>query len=100
MQPVLPPIKWAGHIVQYLFEFGPGRGEGPIEAEHIPGIEHALEIKLKSWEKRLLLRLSKDFKAESYAATKPGAKPPWPEAEKQWKVAQMRNIDRKLDEFL
>lgn len=100
MLPVMPGMKWATHIVDYLFEFGPGRGEGPMEAEHIAGIEHVLGIEMKPWEKRLLLRLSREYLAELFAAKKPGAKPPWPEAEKQWKVAQQRNIDRKIDEFL
>jgi hypothetical protein len=86
--------------VDYLFEFGPVRAEGPLEAEHIRPIEHVLEVKFKPWEKRLLLRLSREYKGEMHAATRRDAPPPWEGAAAQWKAVQMHQMERNLDTFL
>lgn len=95
-----PPIQWAAHLVDILFEFGPVRADGPLEAEHIPGIEHALGVEFQPWEKRLLLRLSRVYKGERHTATKRDAPPPWDGAARQWKAAQMHQMERNLDKFL
>lgn len=96
----MPDIEWGAHLVEVLFEFGPVRAEGPLEVEHIKPIEKALCAKFQPWEKRLLLRLSRAYLGEVHKAKDPGAKPPWPTAEKQWRRVQSAKAARNLDAFL
>lgn len=100
----MPEFEYAGHLVEYLFEFGPVKADGPLEPVDILAIQQVLAVKFKPWESRLLIRLSRAYKAEMYGATKRNAPPPWPEAMPQWRAAQRAaqqlNMERNLDAFL
>lgn len=96
----MPEFEYAGHLVEYLFEFGPVKADGPLEAENILAIQKVLGVKFKPWESRLLIRLSRGYKAEMHAATKRNAPPPCMEAMPQWRAAQRITMERNLDAFL
>ena len=92
-----PPIPWAGHIVNYLFEFGPVKADAPLEPVDIQGIEHVLEVKLKPWEKRLLLELSRAYKGEMHTATSRDAPAPWQGGAWQWRRVQQKRSNDNLE---
>jgi hypothetical protein len=100
MVPLMPPIDWAGHLVDYLFEFGPVKTDSALEAADVLAIQQVLGVKFKPWEARLLLRLSREYRGEMHVASKPQAKPPWPGAESQWRYVQRLRSERNLDRFL
>lgn len=87
-------------MLDYLFEFGPTKGDGPLEPQDVKGIEYVLGVKFMPWEKRLLLQLSREYRAESFAATKGDTPPPWEGAAKQWKYTKVVFMERNLDAAL
>lgn len=100
MVPVVPDIDWAGHLVDYLFEFGPTKAENPLDAENILAIQKVLGVKFDSWESRLLIRLSREYLGEVHGATKPDAKPPYEPAARQWRRVGQAGAEARLDAFL
>jgi len=80
--PALPPCStpW---IVEQLVEIGPvvaaGMGRAPIGWTDIAAWSAMTRTILPPWQARLLRRLSSDWLAESQAAEKPDAPPPWTE---------------------
>lgn len=87
IEPRMPPLEWAGHLVEYLFEFGPtmaaGMGSGPLTPSEIEAAQRLLGIQFQPWEARLLLRLSREYLAESHRATEQSCAPPWQDEESQ-----------------
>lgn len=79
--PPLPPIEGGEYLVAYLLEIGPavaaGMGAGPLEWRHINEWSAGTGIQLTVWECRTLIRLSKEYLAESSKASKHFAPAPW-----------------------
>lgn len=96
----MPPLEFGAYLVDYLFEFGPVKGEGPIDGQDLVAWEHLLGIEWQPWQARLLVRLSRAYLGEMHAAVKRDAKPPWPGAARQWRMVQRRMEERRLDAFL
>lgn len=96
----MPPLEFGQYLVDYLFEFGPVKKDGPIEGPDLVAWQQLLGIEWQPWQSRLLVRLSRAYLAETYAATKRDAKPPWPGAARQWKIVQQKMAERRVDAFL
>ena len=80
--PELPPIDEApAYLVAYLFEIGPavstGMGPVPLDDARIGWWQQNTGIVLRPWEARWLIRLSKDYLAETHKAKKRGCQSPW-----------------------
>lgn len=77
----MPPLEWGGYLVEYLFELGPtmaaGMGAGPLMPSELHAAQQLLGIQFQPGEARLLLRLSRDYLAESHRATEYNCEPPW-----------------------
>lgn len=99
MDPAYPRVERAEYLVNYLFEFGPVTPEGAFQVGAIREIEHVLGLEFDPWEKRLLLRLSREYQGAQFAAAKPDAPCPWPEVEWQWLRAKLIQAERNLDAF-
>lgn len=99
----MPPLMWGDYLIGYLFEFGPtmpaGMGNGPLSAVEIAAWQGLLGIEFQPWEARLLRRLSSEYLAESYAATKRDCPPPFG-ASPSLKKAAAQELSRNLDLFL
>lgn len=93
----MPDISTAGYLVDYLFEFGPVKAEGPLELGDIKRIAKAVGTKFEPWQTRLLLRMSREYKGEMHAATSPHAPTPYPPARKAWRWVQHSQMEKKLD---
>lgn len=97
---LMPPIEGGQYLIDYLFEFGPVKSGGPIDAADLVAWQTLLGVEWQPWQARLLIRLSRAYQAEMYAATKRDAKSPWAGAEKSWRAVQRRSEERRLDAFL
>lgn len=77
----MPPLEWGDYLVEYLFEVGPtlptGMGAAPLTPPVIESAQRLLGIEFRPWEARLLLRLSREYLAESLKATEQNCPPPW-----------------------
>lgn len=86
-------------MVDYLFEFGPTKGEGALEPEQLLAWQTLLGIEWEPWESRLLVKLSRAYLGETHRATKRDAPPPWEIFEKPWRWVQQKKSERRLDAF-
>lgn len=81
IEPDMPPLEWGAYLVEYLFELGPtmaaGMGAGPLMPSELHAAQQLLGIQFQPGEARLLLRLSRDYLAESHRATEYNCEPPW-----------------------
>lgn len=97
LPPDYPPVQWGGELLDYLWEIGPTKKDGPIEAPDLVAWEHLLGIEWQPYESRLLLKLSRIYLGESHAATKREAPCPWPEFESRWRWARNQAGEKSLD---
>lgn len=90
IEPDMPPLEWGAYLVEYLFELGPtmaaGMGASPLMPSELHAAQQLLGIQFQPGEARLLLRLSRDYLAESHRATEHNCEPPWDDG-------IVRNID-------
>jgi hypothetical protein len=93
----MPPAEWGAELLDYFWEIGPVKKDGPIEAPDLVAWERILGIEWQPYESRLLIKLSKAYMAESHAASSPTAKCPWPEFESRWRWAQNQIGEKSLD---
>lgn len=93
----LPPVEWGRDLLDYLWEIGPTKKDGPIEAGDLVHWEHLLGIEWQPYQSRLLIKLSRAYLGESFAATKPNAPCPWPEFEPRWRWARSQQGEQSLD---
>ena len=93
----LPPVSWGRDLLDYLWEIGPTKKDGPIEAVDLVAWEHLLGIEWQPYQSRLLIKLSKAYLGESFAATKREAPCPWPEFESKWRWARNQKAEKSLD---
>lgn len=102
MIPRMPPIGAGEYLVQYLFEAGPtmpgGMGAAPLTFSELECWQRQVGVDLDPWEVRIVRRLSLEYCAESQAATKPDAPPPFNSSDAR--RLQQAKIDRAMDEFL
>lgn len=84
-------------MLDYLWEIGPTKKDGPIEALDLVAWEHLLGIEWQPYESRLLLKLSRAYLGESHQATKRDAKCPWPAFESRWRWARNQTGEKSLD---
>ena len=96
----MPPLAWGQYLIEWFFEFGPTKGEGPIDAESLVAWEHLLGVEWTPYEARLLIRLSRSYLGEMHRATKRDAKPPWAKFEAPWRWVQNQKSERRLSAFL
>lgn len=96
----MPPVYSGQYLLDYLFEIGPVKGEGPIEMRDLLDWQDALGVEWQPWQSRLLIRLSRAYLGETYRATKRDAEPPWYGAALMWRRVQRKADDRRLDAFL
>lgn len=96
----MPPLAGGQYMLDYLFEIGPVKGEGPIDMPELMAWERALGIEWAPWQSRLIIRLSRAYLGEMHRATKRDAEPPWHEAVRMWKWVQQKLDDRRLDAFV
>lgn len=100
--PAMPPIEWGRYLVDYLLEFGPtmptGMGSAPLMPSEIEAAQRLLGIELQPWEARLLLRLSREYLAESYRATEQHCSAPWqdPETAEIDQVETARRLEQSM----
>jgi len=92
-----PPVEWGGEMLDYLWEIGPTKKDGPIEAQDLVAWEQLLGVEWQPYESRLLIRLSRSYLAESHNATKRNAPCPWPEFESRWRWARNQPGEKSLD---
>ena len=92
-----PPYEWGGEILDYFWEIGPTKKDGPIEVQDLVAWEHLEGIEWQPYESRLLLKLSRAYLGESHAATKREAPCPWPEFESRWRWARNQKAEKALD---
>lgn len=93
----MPPVSWGNDLLDYLWEIGPTKKDGPIEAVDLVHWEHLLGIKWQPYQSRLLIKLSRAYLDESHAAAKQMAKCPWPEYEAKWRWARNQVAEKALD---
>jgi len=84
-------------LLDYLWEIGPTKKDGPVEASDLVAWEHLLGIEWQPYQSRLLIKLSKAYLGESHAATKRDAPCPWSEFEPQWRWARSEQGEKSLD---
>lgn len=98
----MPSIRAGEYLVHYLFEAGPtmpgGMGPAPLTFVELESWQRQAAIDLDPWEVRLVRRLSVEYCAESQAASKPDAPPPFKSSDVR--RLQQAKIDRALNEFL
>lgn len=94
----LPPVSWGHDLLDYLWEIGPTKGEGPIDATDLVAWEHLLGIEWQPYQSRLLIKLSRVYLGESHAATKRDATCPWPEFTAKWRWARSQRGEKSLDQ--
>ena len=77
------PLVSAPHIIDYLYEIGPtlagGMGGVPLSHLEIDAWQRNTGIDLDAWEARFLVRLSREFLAESHKAEAKDRPAPWTE---------------------
>lgn len=93
----MPPVEWGQYLLDYLWEIGPTKKDGPIEAPDLVAWEHLLGVEWEPFESRLLIQLSKAYLGESHSASKREAKCPWPEFEARWRWARNQKAEKALD---
>ncbi len=91
-------MSWGRDLLDYLWEIGPTKGEGPIEAADLVAWEHLLGIEWQPYQSRLLIKLSRAYLGESHAATKRDAPCPWPEFVAKWRWARNQRGEKSLDQ--
>ena len=84
-------------MLDYLWEIGPTKKDGPIEAQDLVAWEQLLGIEWQPYQSRLLIRLSRSYLAESHNATKRAAPCPWPAFESRWRRAWSQIGEKSLD---
>lgn len=98
VEPDMPPLGAAGHLVPILWEIGPtlagGMGEGPVTQGEIRAWQDNMGVALQPWEVQLLRRLSIEYMAQSHKATEPGCKPPYGQ------LYRAPNLDSAIDAAL
>lgn len=81
----LPDFDLAGHIIDYLYEFGPaiqsGGQTGPADFGEIESWANMTGIDLLPWESLALRRLSVAFVREAEKAKDPKCPAPWQKEE-------------------
>lgn len=101
-QPDMPPVDCGEHLVDYLWKWGPtmysSMGDGPLTHQEIGYCQDNSGIELSEWEACTLVRLSKDYFAESHRATKRDSKPPFGE-DPAIKLSHEREQARRLALF-
>lgn len=93
----MPHVPGADYLLGYFFEFGPAKKDGPVEVGDVLDWGRALGIEWAPWHIRLFVRLSRDYCAAQYKATKYDAAPPWPGAVKMWRWVRNEKAERRLD---
>lgn len=93
----MPPVEWGQYLLDYLWEFGPTKKDGPLEPNDLIGWEHLLGVEWEPFESRLLIQLSKTYLSESHSASKREAPCPWPEFEPAWRWARNQKAEKSLD---
>lgn len=96
----MPDLDWGAYLLDYLFEFGPVKADDALDPPFILAMQQVLGVKFKPWEARLLIRLSREYKAEMQAAARRDAPPPYEPAAKQWRYVQDKDSIRNLNSFL
>lgn len=102
----MPPLDWGDYLVEYLFEIGPtlptGMGSAPLTPPVIESAQRLLGIEFQPWEARLLLRLSREYLAESLKATKDGCPPPWVDSENAEadRIATAKRLEQAMMDLL
>jgi hypothetical protein len=105
-EPLMPPLDWGDYLVEYLFEIGPtlptGMGSAPLTPPVIESAQRLLGIEFQPWEARLLLRLSREYLAESLKATKDGCPPPWVDSENAEadRIATAKRLEQAMMDLL
>ncbi len=97
VDPPMPPLS-APWIADRLMEIGPVRSNGmakePIDFDALQAWSHMTCTPISPWEAKLLVRLAREYLAESHRAEHPLALPPYqteptPE-ELAWQERRMR----------
>lgn len=95
----MPHIPGGDYLLAYFFEMGPATKDGPLSmlevrqwAGPLTGFDD-----WPHWQARLFVRLSRDYCAAQYEATKYNAAPPWPGAVKMWRWVRNEKAERRLD---
>lgn len=95
LQPDLPDVGPAMHMVDYLFQVGPvmanGMGSVPLTHSELASWQHNTGIELSAWESTTLRRLSCEYLAMSAQARDPSCPPPYtiaPEEDRRTVVAR------------
>ena len=98
MCPQYPPIDAGAHLIDYLFEIGPGQagsmGEGPLSHSELRAWQENMGIELQPWESQLIRRLSSEYLSQLHKAADPDCKPPF------GALYRAPNLSKKIDDAL
>ena len=99
----MPPLDCGDYLIRHLYDIGPtiaaGMGSGPVTYSEMEAWQRVTGIQLLPWEASLLRRLSGEYAAESFAATKRDRPAPFGSPISTRRSTQSE-IDRKLNNFL
>lgn len=81
IEPPLPELYAAAHLVQHLFDVGPvavgGMGPAPLTFAEITAWQAACGVPLRPWEAQTLRAMSVAYVGQSVDAEAPDAPPPY-----------------------
>lgn len=96
---VLPPLDVGAYLVEYLFEVGPGTGDGPITHQEIAAWCALTGREVEPWEVDALRRMSGAYLSEAHEATDPKRAPPAWESEQPTKEQVSNTIESLLSRW-
>ncbi|OFA05192.1 phage tail assembly chaperone [Duganella phyllosphaerae] len=98
MAPQYPPIDAGAHLIQYLFEVGPGQagsmGVVPLSHGELRAWQDNMGLDLEPWETQLLRRLSGEYLGQLEKARDSNCKPPF------GGLYRAPNLSKKIDDAL
>ena len=101
-QPDMPPVDCGEHLVDYLWKWGPtmysSMGDSPLTHQEISYCQGNSGVELTEWESSTVVRLSKEYFAETHRATKRDCQPPFGE-DPAIKLSYEREQARRLAMF-
>jgi len=97
----MPPVECANHLLGYLWQWGPtlSGSMGQVALSHVDLVaaQSNTGIELSGWEAATLIRLSREYLAESSAATKVDREPPFQSSDAA--RLQEYRMEKNLDAF-
>lgn len=100
IDPMYPPVQQGQYLLDYFFRIGPTKGDKPIDGPELRAWEELLGVEWTPHQALTLLEMSKAYLAETHAAVKRDAPPPWEKFGAPWRWIQRQVGERRLDAFV